>query len=57
MAKRDLFLPNYRVQITFQLGCEQRQTSTENYEQDMKKILRNSENVQCFIGSIYTIDG
>ena len=37
---------NYRVQITFQLGCEQRKTPTENYVQDMRKILRN---VQCLI--------
>ena len=45
MDKRNLFFTYiHRVQITFQLGCEQRKTPTENYEQDMTKILRN---MQC----------
>ena len=38
----------YRVQITFHLGCKQQKNTTENYMQDMAKILRN---VQClFLG-------
>ena len=36
----------YRIQIAFQLGCEQRKSVTENYVQDMMKILRI---VKCFI--------
>ena len=31
----------YRVQITFHLGCKQQKNTTENYMQDMAKILRN----------------
>ena len=41
MDKRELSLYLIcRVQITFQLGCEQRKTPTENYVQDMTKILQ-----------------
>ena len=48
MDKRDLIILDliYRVQITFQLGCEQWKTPTENYVQDMTKILCN---VQCLL--------
>ena len=35
-----------RVQMRFQLGREQRKTPTENYVQDLTKILRN---VQCLL--------
>ena len=43
--KKTLFFTYiHRVQITFQLGCEQRKTPTENEMQDMTKILHN---VQC----------
>ena len=45
MYKRNLFFTYiHRVQITFQLGCEQQKTLTENNVQDMTKILRN---IQC----------
>ena len=40
MDKRNLFYTViYRVQIMFQLGCEQEKTPIESYVQDMTKIL------------------
>ena len=46
-GKQELILDLiYRVQITFQLGCEQRKTPTENYVEHMTKILRNA---QCLL--------
>ena len=42
MDKRNLFFTYiHGVQITFQLGCEEQKTPTENYVQDVTKILRN----------------
>ena len=47
MDKRNLFYTViYRVQIMFQLGCEQGKTPTESYVQDMTKILPN---MQCLL--------